>query len=108
MSELATVGPELLSELLSDAPEALRLVTHRRGASDTTGIYAIPGEMKFGEADGEAVKVTDSVWLIFSHQLPTKPHADDWIIDADGVKHFVLRAKAEDPANILWRVITRS
>lgn len=106
MSELTGLGPELLAEVLADAPEATRTVTYQQGGTFIEGVTAIPDTLKFNEADGEAVKVTDSAWLIFGHQLTIAPHADDWIIQGT-FKHYVIRAEAGDPAGITWRLITR-
>lgn len=106
MSELTGLGAVLLSELLSDAPEVLRTITYRQGVTDTANIQAIPDSLKFGEADGQFIKVTDTVWLIFVHQLSVIPQPDDYVIH-DGISHYVVSAQAEDPARVLWRVITR-
>lgn len=106
MSELTGLGPEMLAEILAEMPEATRTVTYRQGSTDIGGVTAIPSKLKFGEADGESVKVTDSVWLIFSHQVPSiEPNADDWLIHGAN-EHFVLRSSG-DPAGITWRLITR-
>lgn len=106
MGDLSTAGQELLSELLADAPEALRSVVYRRGTDDTS-VHAIPDKLKFGESDGESIKVTDSAWLVFAHQIDVEPRTDDWLIEGDK-SHFVISAQADDPAGILWRLITRA
>ena len=106
MSELSTIGAELLGEIKADAPEALRTISYKQGATTASNISAIPDSLKFGEADGESVKVTDAVWLIFSHELGISPHAGDWITE-DTIEHYVVRATADDPAGVLWRVITQ-
>ena len=107
MSDLATLGPEVLAEIKAEAPEALRTIIYRHAGGDIPDISAVPDKLKFGEADGEVVKITDTVWLVFAHEIPgVKPHADDWILEG-GNEHFVIQASADDPAGILWRVITK-
>ena len=107
MSDLATLGPEVLAEIKAEAPEALRTITYRHTGGDAVDISAVPDKLKFGEADGEVVKITDAVWLVFAHEMPgVVPHADDWIFEGDN-EHLVVRASADDPAAILCRVITK-
>ena len=106
MGELSTIGPEALAEILTDAPEAVRTISYQQGDTIKTGIHAIPDKLKYRETDNESIKATDTAWLIFSHELQLTPNSDDFLTFS-GAEHWVVYASAEDPAGVLWRVVTR-